>query len=64
MLTSSSENCWGKNYISTNRPETKLYRNKCCIACQPGEYLNPNINTCINCEPGHACPSTSRKNSP
>ena len=55
-----SENCWGKKYI-LDKPETKVYRDKCCIACQPGEYLSPSSNSCINCEPGHACKSTSRK---
>ena len=40
----------------------KEYREKCCISCQPGEYLNKGINSCVNCEPGFACESSLRKN--
>ena len=58
----NSENCWGKNYDPDNpNPLDKVYRDKCCIACQPGEYLNQNTNSCDNCKAGHACPSTLRK---
>ena len=55
-----SENCWGQSY-NPSYPLTKEYRKKCCIACQPGEYLNQNENRCVNCEAGHECRSTLRK---
>lgn len=61
----NSENCWGKLYNPDEPdPSAKIYRNKCCILCKPGEYLNKDINSCVNCKAGHACNSTLlRKNS-
>ena len=54
------DDCWGQNF-DPKEPSTKVYRNKCCIACQPGEYLDPKTNSCVNCEAGYACISTLRK---
>ena len=58
----NSDSCWGQNY-KPNDPNTKEYSSTCCMPCQPGEYLNKHVNSCVNCEAGQACSSTLRKNS-
>ena len=56
------ENCWGREYNSNNPdPNTKEYRKKCCIPCEPGEYLDEMTNQCVNCPAGFACSSTARE---
>lgn len=61
FLLINSENCWGRLYNQDDPDSnTKIYRNKCCILCKPGEYLNRDLNTCVNCEAGYACKSTYR----
>ena len=60
--SNNSEYCWGQYYNPDQpNPSAKEYREKCCISCQPGEYLNQGINSCVNCEPGFACESSLRK---
>ena len=42
----------------TVRKGRKIYRNTCCAACHRGQWIDRQINTCIDCNAGHQCPSS------
>lgn len=42
----------------TERNRGKIYRNTCCAACRSGQWIDRQVNTCIDCEAGHQCPSS------